>query len=73
MRPYRFYCNFKKGTNEIKVVVSTHEDFLYAMSGYVKLGREVTDTPWKVRLHYGLARVFVKSDKNAKIKAKLKK
>jgi len=73
VRPYRFYCNFKKGTNEIKVVVSTHEDFLYAMSGYVKLGREVTDTPWKVRLHYGLARVFVKSDKNAKIKAKLKK
>ena len=31
------------------------------ISGYVKVGRR-TETPWQVRLHYGKARVFVRSE-----------
>jgi len=61
IRPYRFYGNFRKGENELKVVVAhdTMND-LPLISGYVKIAKQV-ETPWKVRLHYGKARVFVKS------------
>ncbi len=71
VRPYRFNCNFAKGENELKVVVCTNEDFLYAISGYVKLGRMLTDEPWRVKLHYGLARVFIKSDEKTVLSAEL--
>ena len=61
IRPYRFYGNFRKGENELKVVVAhdTMND-LPLISGYVKIAKQV-ETSWKVRLHYGKARVFVKS------------
>ncbi|MBR7098070.1 MAG: DUF4982 domain-containing protein, partial [Clostridia bacterium] len=61
IRPYRFYGNFRKGENELKVVVAhdTMND-LPLVSGYVKIAKQV-ETSWKVRLHYGKARVFVKS------------
>ncbi|MBE6667059.1 MAG: glycoside hydrolase family 2 protein [Ruminococcaceae bacterium] len=75
VRPYRFYCDFKEGNNEIKVV-SVQDDFTSKpISGYVKIGKTVKDTTWNVRLHYGLARAFVKSATPEKIKitAKIKK
>ncbi len=61
IRPYRFYGNFRKGENELKVVF-THDTMkdLPLMSGYVKLGRCV-ESQWCVKLHYGKARVFVKT------------
>ncbi|MBQ8743073.1 MAG: DUF4982 domain-containing protein [Clostridia bacterium] len=62
-RPYRFYYDFGEGVYELKLVcsiktASTAEND--PVSGYVKLGRTV-DEPWKVRLHYGKARIFVKN------------
>ncbi len=71
VRPFRFYCNFKEGKNELKIRVATHGEFLSCISGYVKLGKSVCDKPWTVPLHYGLARVFVKGDGKAKVKAKI--
>ena len=59
-RPYRFYADFKEGENEIKVVIDYGDYDLPLISGEVKLGRTLHD-PWHVRLHYGRARVFVKS------------
>ena len=45
VRPYRFYCNFKEGKNEIKVV-STQNDFTAKpISGYVKIGKTVNHSP----------------------------
>ena len=42
-------------------VVSEHRDSdAPGMSGYVRLGK-AEETPWQVRLHYGRARVFVKT------------
>ena len=41
------------------------------LSGYVKLGKRL-DTPWKVKLHYGKARVFVKSKAPKQIKLKVR-
>ena len=61
VRPYRFYAEFKEGENVITVVSVQSEQSSPPVSGYVKLGRTPTDDPWQVRLHYGLARVFVKS------------
>lgn len=61
IRPYRFYGDFKKGENELKVVfVHDTMNDLPLMSGCVKLGK-VIEEPWHVKLHYGKARVFVKS------------
>lgn len=60
-RPYRFYGEFRKGANELKIVfVHDTMNDLPLISGYVKIAKRV-ETPWKVRLHYGKARVFVKS------------
>jgi hypothetical protein len=60
-RPYRFYGEFQKGANELKIVfVHDTMNDLPLISGYVKIAKRV-ETPWKVRLHYGKARVFVKS------------
>ena len=42
------------------VVVHDTMNDLPLISGYVKIAKQV-ETPWKVRLHYGKARVFVKS------------
>ena len=60
-RPYRFYGNFKKGGNEIKLVIKYEEYDLPVVSGYVKVAKTVKE-PWRVALHYGKARVFVKAD-----------
>lgn len=60
VRPYRFYAFFAPGENELRVVAMQEESDPPAMSGYVKLGRHIEGN-WKVRLHYGKARVFVKS------------
>ena len=74
IRPYRFYCNFRAGENEIKVVSVLHQSSPPAMSGYVKVGKLV-DEPWSVKLHYGKARLFVKTinPSTVKIQAKLTK
>ena len=66
-RPYRFYGEFKKGENEIKIVCSYEQSDLPLISGYVKLGKRV-NSPWKVKLHYGKARVFVKSNMPEQVK-----
>jgi hypothetical protein len=76
MRPYRFYCNFKNGENELKVEsVLKEADGNVPISGYVKVGKIVKPTNWSVKLHYGKARVFVKSStpNSVKLSAKLKK
>jgi hypothetical protein len=60
-RPYRFYGEFQKGANELKIVfVHDTMNDLPLISGYVKIAKRI-ETPWKIRLHYGKARVFVKS------------
>ncbi len=71
VRPYRFYCDFAEGENELKVVVTTNEDFTNVLSGYIKLGRIIADEPWRVKLHYGLARVFVKQNEKTALSAEL--
>lgn len=70
-RPYRFYCDFKDGENEIKITVKTYEPMLKAISGYVKLGK-IKNTPWEVRLFGGRARVFVKSKNPDSLTARIK-
>ena len=61
IRPYRFYGKFGKGENHLRVVFEYEEqNDPPLISGYVKVGRR-TETPWQVRLHYGKARVFVRS------------
>ena len=40
------------------------------ISGEVKIGKQV-DAPWEVKLHYGKARVFVKSKAPKKVKISL--
>ena len=69
-RPFRFYADFTEGSNRIEVRIRKYQNASAPFSGYVKLGRTV-DEPWQVRLHYGLARVFVKNGKDAKIKARI--
>ena len=67
IRPYRFYCSFTNGENELKIV-SMRKDFdASAMSGYVKLGRRIKKQ-WSVKLHYGKARIFVRSKTPKKVK-----
>ncbi|MBO5224754.1 MAG: DUF4982 domain-containing protein [Clostridia bacterium] len=76
MRPYRFYCNFKNGENELKIESVLKEvDGNVPISGYVKVGKIVKPDDWSVKLHYGKARVFVKSEtpENVVLNAKLKK
>ncbi len=70
IRPYRFYGKFKKGQNQIKLVCEYGDSDLPIVSGYVKIGKQV-HTPWQVKLHYGKARVFVKSDAPQDLKLKL--
>lgn len=70
-RPYRFDINLRDGKNELKIESTTYEGEHTAFSGYVRLARKMPKN-WRVRLHYGLARVFVKG-KDAKIKARLLK
>ncbi|MBR3929826.1 MAG: DUF4982 domain-containing protein [Clostridia bacterium] len=69
-RPYRFSANFKKGDNAITAVIETCEDSDPPMSGYVKIGKAIKPE-WKVRLHFGKARVFVKPEavKTAEVSA----
>lgn len=74
-RPYRFECKFKDGDNTLRIesVVPARE--VYPISGYVKVGKIVKPNDWSVKLHYGKARVFVKSSTpdNVVLNAKLKK
>ncbi len=71
MRPYRFYTKFKKGINELKLVALQNESDPPVISGYVKLGRRVS-TPGYVKLHYGRARIFVRSKEPANVKISYK-
>ncbi len=71
-RPYRFYHDISEGEHELKVVVTTKNDYMHGISGYVKL-EKIVDEPWHVRLHYGKARVFVKSKEPEKLSVKLVK
>lgn len=61
LRPYRFYYDFCKGRNEIEVVAEVTETTGDVISGTVKLGK-LCEPTWFVRLHYGKARVFVRSE-----------
>lgn len=70
VRPFRFHCKFKEGENILTIRVASREGFFGAISGYVKLGKLVTDNAISVPLHYGLARVFVQGE-NSKIKAEI--
>ncbi|MBQ7768446.1 MAG: DUF4982 domain-containing protein [Oscillospiraceae bacterium] len=67
IRPYRFYCDILEGENELTVVTEQQESSGLPFSGYVKVGKLV-EKPYKVRLHYGKARVFVKSGTPDKVK-----
>ncbi len=67
-RPYRFYGNFQKGENQIKIVFNYEEmNDLPLVSGYVKLAKRL-EKPWHVKLHYGKARVFVKTKDSKQLK-----
>jgi hypothetical protein len=70
IRPYRFYGKFKKGENKIEVVFTYGESDLPLISGYVKVGKRA-ETPWRVKLHYGKARLFVKTKTPKRFKAKI--
>ncbi len=61
VRPYRFDCRFREGDNEIRVVSVQREFSDPPVSGYVKLGRLNAVRSQKVRLHYGMACVFIQS------------
>ena len=67
-RPYRFYCNFREGYNEIKVVSTAAERVRDHISGYVKIGKRVEPKGQYVRLHYGKARVFAKANSGNEVK-----
>jgi len=70
VRPYRFRCAPKKGEHQLKVVTTLKDNTMGAMSGYVKIGRAVP-AKWQVPLHFGLARVFVKGNKDTVLTAQL--
>ena len=59
-RPFRFYCTFKNGNNELVIKTRNENTELYPpISGYLKLGKEIREDA-RVRLHYGTARIFTK-------------
>ena len=71
MRPYRFYCKFNAGENEIKIVCDVKEGNGPPISGYAKIGKLVYE-PNIIPLHYGLARAFIKPESdNVEVKVKL--
>lgn len=61
-RPYRFYCRFREGENVITVISVQREFSDPPVSGQVRVGRMVPVTAQAVRLHYGRACVFVRSE-----------
>lgn len=67
VRPHRFYASFLPGRNEITVRCRVHAGSDLPISGEVKIGRKVP-ADWKVRLHYGLARVFVRPNGDGEIR-----
>ena len=69
-RPYRFYAKFKRGENKIDVKTTLNGGVTHPFSGYVRLGRKVEE-PMRVNLHYGLARVFLKTKNPSNLKAKI--
>ena len=60
IRPYRFYLPIPPGEHTLTVESVQREGSEPPISGTVKLGRLIDD-PWRVRLHFGRARVFVKT------------
>lgn len=70
VRPYRFYAKFRKGSNELKVVVKTDEFSTPPVNGCVKIGKQIKVMP-PLSLHYGKARLFVRGE--ATVTAKIKK
>lgn len=66
-RPYRFYHDFQQGRHEIEVVAEVTETTDDVISGTVKIGR-LCEPMWSVRLHYGKARVFVRSKAPAAVR-----
>lgn len=67
VRPYRFSCRFRKGENELKIISVLRENDGSPISGYAKIGL-LKEQPAHVRLHGGLARVFVRSDVPEKVR-----
>ena len=71
-RPYRFYANFKNGENTLEIRAIRELVGAPAFSGYVKLGKRVA-SPIRIPLHYGKARVFLKSAHPEDLVAKIVK
>ena len=69
-RPYRFYCKLNKGKNEIRVEATLKNHNRYPFSGYVKI-EKILKPEASVRLHYGKARVFVKTKSKNALTAKI--
>ena len=69
-RPYRFYCDFTDGCNEIKIVSTVNEAVRPHVSGYIKVGRTVECRDQYVRLHYGKARVIAKANDGESVSLK---
>ena len=59
-RPFRFYCDARAGSHEIKVVTKLTDGTLGGMSGYVRFGKEVNRNNWTVSMYGGKARVMVR-------------
>ncbi|MBQ7387420.1 MAG: DUF4982 domain-containing protein [Clostridia bacterium] len=71
-RPYRFYTKLAPGEYKLEVRATLNKGITEPFSGYVRLGRRVAD-PVLVNLHYGKARVFIKSKHPESLKAKIVK
>ena len=71
-RPYRFYADFKNGKNEIKILATLPGGSVDPFSGYVRVGKTVKPG-YTVKLHYGLARVFVRNTTAKGLRIGLKK
>lgn len=69
-RPYRFYCRFAEGENELQMISDVGDLDLPAISGYVRVGKAIP-RPSKIRLHYGKARVFVRSETPDRVKLRI--
>lgn len=63
-RPFRFYCDVKAGSHEVKIVTTLPGNQLGAVAGYVRFGTEVNKNNWTVNLYGGKARVMVKYTDN---------
>ena len=69
-RPYRFYHKFNRGKNEIRIESTLRNHNRYPFSGYVKIEKKL-NPDCTVRLHYGLARVFLKTKSKDSLTAQI--